>query len=105
MAKITFSTPIPVGDLGSSIMVDELVIATISFNRQKSYTSEGKAVLSVGLEHPGSGWVHTITYIDAPALAFINALDKSDFRASSMGRRLLEKLVTDGKIQSGEISG
>ena len=109
MAKITYDPPKVIatssfGDPETNLNVDELRVVALSFNRQKGYeTTQGTAILSVTVEHPASGWVHTVIYQDAQALAYIKAINSANFSAIPLDQRLLEKLVADGKLPSGTI--
>lgn len=98
MAKITFNPPIHIGDLSGGLDIDQLRVATFSFNMQKSYSDQSKAVLSIGLEHPASGYCYTVTYLDAQALTYARAINTANFSVTPFDAQLLQKLVADGKL-------
>lgn len=70
MAKIVFNPPIHIGDLSGGLDINEFRVVTFSFNMQKSYADQSKALLSAGLEHPASGYCYTVTYLDAHGLGY-----------------------------------
>lgn len=104
--KITFATPKDVGSgLKDSLIVDEMIVVSVAFNRQKANVAEGFPTLGVLLEHPASGWTEYIEYVGAEALAEAKKINTGDFSTVSLHTRILQKLVADGKIPTGTIGG
>lgn len=103
--EITFTTPRNVGDLDNQITIDRLKVVAISFNRQASHEAAGTVVLSILLEHPASGWTHNVVYVGADALVQARLINTGNFTTKSLHTRILEKLLADGKLPAGIISG
>lgn len=97
----TLSNPIAVGDLTNPITVDQLQLISISLNFEPLYQSAGKAILSVRLIHPTSGYVVNVTYQDATALDFWNTKMNA---AGAVETLVLNKLRADGKLPNGTIT-
>ena len=103
--EITFTVPLAVGDIDNQITIDRLRVVALSFNRQASHEAAGTVVLSVVLEHPGSTWTHNVVYIGAEALTLARLMNTADFSIKSLHTRILQKLLADGKIPAGTVSG
>lgn len=100
MVIYRFTSPMRVGDLSQSVMVDELRLASISLNFENFYAKNGTAILSVVLEHVASGQKLNVVYNDAAALAFWQNLDTV---TSKISNDLLRKLQGDGKLPPGQL--
>ncbi len=105
MTKIQFNPPIEVGDLNNRIQVDEMGLVAFSFNRQLEFESQGQAVLGIMLEHPATRWTHSVAYRDMQALALTNSILRGNFSVRSLDKMLIQKLLADGKIPTGQIVG
>ncbi len=104
--KISFDTPKDVGGgLGETLIIDEMIVVAISFNRQKANLAEGNATLGILLEHPASGWTENIEIRGADALSEAKKINTGNFSVISLHTRILEKLLADGKIPAGIITG
>jgi hypothetical protein len=93
------ATPAHVGDLNSGITVGNLEIAAISLNLQRAHVSKGRAILSIVLEDPTSGWTTTVTYQDETALAFWAQLGAPV--SGALIDAIWAKLQADGKLPVG----
>ena len=95
MAKKYFlDAPEPVGDFGNQIFITELRVVAFSFNFQKSYTTGGKAIMSIMLADQNDDYHLMFTYEDAQALAFAQAIDKANFSMVSLTEQIFTKLQT-----------
>jgi hypothetical protein len=97
----TLTNPVTVGDLTNPIVIDKLQLASISLNFAPSYTSQGKAVLSIVLIHVASGYTINIVYSDSTALGFWTALDTI---GSVVTKAVFAKLTADGKLPAGTLA-
>ena len=103
--EITLTTPITIGDLDNQTIIDRLKVVAISFNRQASHEAAGTVVLSILLEHPGSGWTYNVVYRGVDALIQAKLINTGDFSTKSLQMRILEKLLADDKLPPGIVSG
>lgn len=94
--KYKFTSPIRIGDLANSILVDELEVESISliFDPQRP-------VLSIVLIHKQSGWTHNVVYTDSTAVEFWARLCEQSF--DSICNELLKKLMSDKNLPTGSI--
>lgn len=94
--KFKLATPITVGDLTNSVIVDELEVESLSvaFDPQVP-------VLSVVLLHRTSGWQHNVVYRDSSAVEFWARLCEQSF--DTICNELLKKLVFDNSLPAGNI--
>lgn len=88
-----------VGTLENQLTLDHLEICAISFNFEPERAQYGKAIISVVLVHPSSKWKHTVVYEDTVAMKDWQAIEA----AAGIHKRLLKKLLQDGKVPNGTI--
>lgn len=55
--------------------------------------------------HDNSGNGLTVTYNGTQALALMHALNTGNFSVNSLYKQAMQKLVADGKIPAGTVSG
>jgi len=97
--KVRLAQPITVGTIYNQITVKEMEIASVSFNFEPELKKRGKAILSVVLVDPATGWKHNIVIRDATALNVWQAVDKNN----NISRRLLTQILGEGRLPAGEI--
>jgi hypothetical protein len=97
MKTYTLQTPITL-NVGSQASVKSLQLASVSFNFENAYAGKGKAVLSVVLEDPATGYKQNIVYEDDSALALWQRLE------TSIESAVFAKLTADNKLPAGTVS-
>jgi hypothetical protein len=94
----TLNPPIQVGDLTKAITVSSLKLVSVAINYEDAYTKNGKAVLSICLADPISGYPLNVVYEDASALDMARTIE------GQVGAELFQKLIADGKLPAGTLS-
>lgn len=103
MHHYKFTNPLATGSSdfskpGASISGVQMV--HLSLNFAKPFIANGIAVLAVTLRDPQTGYPLDITYNDATALAFWNALNAN----SAVERAIFPRLIADQKLPTGTLS-
>jgi len=92
-------------------MAEQLDLTTPLVVPDKTFYRVTKLILewdlqTIGIVLVGSdGVVTTAGYSGAQAIALMTVLNTADLSVKSLQKRVLEKLVTDGKLTAGAVTG
>jgi len=103
--EIVFDVQKDIGGFERTVMVDRFRVVGISFTRTALQEAENRVTLGITLEHPETGWIHSITLEGAEAKTLAQQMNTGNFSTKSLHTRILEKLLADGKLPAGTISG
>jgi hypothetical protein len=97
--KFKLAKPFIVGDIHNQHEIDELELASISFNFEPAYADKGHANMSVVLVHRKSDYKANVVYReDASALELWKLLNARH----GLAEQIIDKLIADGKLPAGE---
>lgn len=96
-SAVVLNTPVAVGTLASQTTVSQLQLVAIAVNYEPSHIAKGCAVVSLKVRDMATGYVHSIQYRDAQALAL--ALQMDAMAASP----LLSRALSGGQLPPGQI--
>lgn len=97
--RVTLTLPTLV-DAGVSTLRVESVVFNWRYALIRVRLTEWNAVTSQWGTHSVD-----VTYAEADATALMLALNKANLTTRSLHQRILDKLIADGKIQPGTVSG
>lgn len=92
--------PVSIGDLTNQIQIDELELASVSFNFEPERSDFGTAILSIVLVHRLSGHKTNVVYNDESALMFWKQIDAG----GAVEKAVFDKLLSDKKLPDGTLT-
>ncbi len=96
-SAVVLNTPVRVGTLGSQTTVSQLQLVAIAVNYEPCHVAKGYGVVSLTVRDMATGYVHSIQYRDAQALAL--ALQVDGLAATA----LLSRALSGAQLPPGQI--